>query len=124
MQGRELTSHLRAVLGEEAFVRLCQALGGTRLYVPYKLPDGHDLVAAIGREAAERLSRAFAPALISLPLARRERALFYRARGLSNARIALKLGLTERGVSRLFSREADLPERPAKGINADQLSLL
>lgn len=121
---RELTSHLRAVLGDEAFVHLCQAFGGTRLYVPYKLPDDHDLVVEIGRAAAERLSRAFAPAWLRVPLARRERALHYRGLGWSNARIARALGITDNGVIKLFNRETGLPERPARSTNPDQMQLL
>lgn len=119
-----LKTHLRAILGDEAFVALCQELGGTRLYVPYALRDEHDLVQALGRPAAEKLSRALAPATIRVPLARRERALHYRRAGLSNARIARRLGMTETGVAKLFGREEGLPERPSKCSNSGQLDLL
>ena len=123
-EGRLLT-HLRAVLGEEGFVLFCQALGGTRVYVPYKCRDENEIVEAIGRELADKLSRALAPATIRVPLARRERALHFRGvMGLSNAQIARKLGITEGGVNKLFARERDLPDKAGSGRSPAQFELL
>lgn len=121
-EGR-LLAHLRALLGEADFVRFCQALGGTRVYVAYKFHEDNEIVEAIGRAAADKLSRALAPATIRVPLARRERALHYRAAGLSNAKIARLLGITESGVNRLFAREVGLPPRPGSGKSPTQLTL-
>ena len=123
MHEGQLTLHLRATLGEEGFVRFCQELGGTRIYVPYQMRDENEIVRAVGRDLAEKLSRALAPATIRVPLARRDRALFYRAQGLSNPQIARKLGITESGVFKLFGREEDLPERPGKSRTQAQLTL-
>lgn len=121
----QLVLHLQGILGEEGFVRLCQELGGTRLYVAYSLRDDCDLVQAIGRDLAEKLSRALAPATIRVPLARRQRALFYRnVEGLSNARIARRLGMTETGVTKLFGREENLPKRPGRDKEPAQMTLL
>jgi hypothetical protein len=111
-----LSRHLLQILGEAGFVRLCQELGGTRVYVPYKCRDGGELLEALGTEACEKLSRALAPATIRVPLARRERALFYRAEGLSNARIARRLGITETAVNRIFQSEPDLAEKPKRQL--------
>lgn len=116
-----LSRHLLQILGEEDFVKLCQELGGTRAYIPYKCREGSDLVEAIGVEACERLSLALAPATVRVPLARRERALFYRAQGLSNTRITRRLGITETSLEKLFAREADLPPA-ASSRKSDQLS--
>lgn len=113
-----------AILGREGFVMLCQELGGTRVYIPYVPRDDNDIVGAIGREAAEKLCRALAPATIRVPLARRERALWFREQNLSDARIARKLGMTEGGVGKLFAREQNLPDRPGKAKSASQLPLL
>lgn len=121
--GGALTAHLREILGEESFVLFCQELGGARVYVPYSPKDDSDLVDAIGRDAAERLSSELAPATIRVPLARRERALYWRGKGLSNARIARKIGITETGVEKLFVREGDLPDRPGQSTS-NQLQLL
>jgi hypothetical protein len=124
MHERHLTLQLQKILGMEGFVRLCQALGGTRLYVPHAFRADHDLVGAVGAELADKLSRAMAPATIRVPLGRRERALQYRAEGMSDAKIALQLGITENGVGRLFAREPDLPDRPGSAKNERQLTLL
>lgn len=121
-EGR-LTIQLQSVLGMEGYVRFCQALGGTRVYVSHRFSDDHAAVEAMGRALAEKLSRAMAPATIRVPLARRERALFYRQQGLSDAKIALLLGITENGVGKLFKREADLPDRPGSAKSGAQLNL-
>lgn len=122
-EGR-LPAQLRDLLGEEGYVRLCQALGGVRVYVPYKLRDDNDLVVAIGRDLAETLSAKYAPATFRVPLARRERALHLRAKGCSNAAIARALGVTESAVEKIFAREEGLPPRPPSGNSRAQLTLL
>ena len=120
----KLKLELQGILGMEGFVQLCQELGGTRLYVAYAMRDDHDAVQALGRDLANKLSRALAPATIRVPLARRERALFYRGQGLSDARIARRLGMTENGVSKLFGREQNLPTRPGAGKEPAQMVLI
>lgn len=119
-----LKLELQGILGMEGFVQLCQELGGTRLYVAYSMRDDNDVVQAVGRELADKLCRALAPATIRVPLARRERALHFRGKGLSDARIARRLGMTENGVSKLFGREQNLPARPGKGKEPAQMALL
>jgi len=118
-----LTIQLQGILGMEGYVRFCEALGGTRVYVSYSFRDDSEVVQAVGRIMADKLSRAMAPATIRVPLARRERALSYRAVGMSNAAIARKLGITENGVEKLFGREQDLPERPGSAKHDRQLNL-
>lgn len=108
--GSRPASELVELIGEAAFVRLAEAFGGTRLYVPAKMAADHPIVAAVGKDAAILMVERLAPDVIKVPLAREVRARHYRARGLSNARIASALGITERGVERLFERlprEAD-----------------
>ncbi|MEQ1499162.1 MAG: hypothetical protein ABL914_10910 [Novosphingobium sp.] len=120
----QLTLHLKTILGQEGFVRFCQELGGIRVYVAYAMRDENDVVQALGRDLANKLSRALAPATIRVPLARRDRALFYRAQGLSDARIARRLGITETGVQKLFAREPGLPDRPKRGKEPAQMTLI
>lgn len=120
-----LTVHLRSILGEEGFVRLCDELGGLRVYMPAKrLSETHELVAAIGREAAEAVCEALSPATIRVPLARRDRALYWRRAGWTDRRIAHKLGITETGLSKLFAREGVLPRTPRRRTSPAQLDLL
>lgn len=103
---------LEALIGEEALVRLAEAFGGTRLFVPVKMTARHEIAGAIGLDAARKLSERLAPDYIPVPLAREKRARHYRAHGLSNAQIARRLGITESAVNRLFARS---PAVPAKG---------
>lgn len=118
-----LVRDLQACLGMEGFVRLCQELGGLRIYVPYTLKDDSELVDVLGRELAEKFARRFAPATIRVPLAKRDRALHFRAQGLSDPQIARKLKITESGVKSLFKREQDLPDRPGRDKRSPQLDL-
>jgi len=113
---QHLTDQLKDILSEEAFALMAQELGGTRVYVPSRLSDDNEIVQAIGRASAEALSKALSGATIRMPLARHERALYWRGQGLSNSRIARKLGITEGGIDRLFARtlnrDDDSPASP------------
>jgi DNA-binding transcriptional regulator LsrR (DeoR family) len=95
---------LETLIGEEALVRLAEAFGGTRLYVPVNIPSNHEIVRAIGEKAAQKLSERLAPDYIRVPLAREQRARQYRAAGRTNPQIARALGITETGVDKLFAR--------------------
>jgi CRP-like cAMP-binding protein len=106
MTDAPLIAQVRAVLSEAEFVRLAEALGGSRVYVPRRLTDEHDLVAAIGRDAAERISAAIGTEWLVVPLAKRERALYWQAQNLKDHEIARKLGMTRSGVQKLLDREA------------------
>ncbi len=109
---------LEALIGEAALIRLAEAFGGTRLYVPEKMTARHEIAKAVGLDAARKLSERLAPDVIRVPLARRQRAIHYRAAlNMSNAQIAKRLTMTEGGVEKLFARN---PDAPAKG---SQLSL-
>lgn len=105
-------SELATLLGETAFVRLAEAFGGTRLYVPATMKPDHEIVRAIGADAAAILSDQLGgAATIRVPLAREQRARHYRAQGRSNAQIARMLGMAETGVDKLFARMQDAPAK-------------
>lgn len=114
-----LGDELMALLGEEGFVAFTQKFGGRRLYIPYALPDDHDIVQTVGDAAAANLSKRMAPIVIRVPLARDQRARHYRGMGRSNGEIASLLGITETAVDKLFRR---MDNAPVKG-SALQLSL-
>lgn len=118
-----LKVHLHAILGDEGFVRFIQALGGKRVYFSYTFGDDSDVIQAVGRASADKLSRALAPATLRIPLARRERALAYRKQGMSDAAIARKLGVTENAVGKIWKREVGLQERGRSAKSAGQLDL-
>lgn len=107
-----LTDDLIDLLGEEVFVLLVEAFGGTRLYVRHNPAPNDGLSETIGATNAALLAERYAPDVLRIPLARQLRARHYRAAGLSNAQIARKLGITETGVDKLFKR---MPSPPKKG---------
>lgn len=113
MTGR-VAQELLTLIGEAAFIRLAESFGGTRLYVPTRLPDDHEIIRAVGPKAAALLVERLAPDTIRVPLARETLARHYRAEGQSNAQIARALRITETGVDKLFQR---LPDAPLKGSN-------
>lgn len=123
MHDDRIVAQARELLGEEGFMLFCQAFGGTRVYVPTTISDQSEIVVVLGRALADKLSQALAPDTIRVPLLRRERALWFRAHGLSNAAIARKLGMTEQGINRLFARVKDLPAKGSSGKATGQLSL-
>jgi DNA-binding transcriptional regulator LsrR (DeoR family) len=100
---------LQALIGEDAFLRLAEAFGGTRLFVPTTITAKHEIAKAIGLDAAKALSARLAPDVIIVPLAREQRAMQYRAQGMSNAKVARALGITEKAVEKLFQRRPDAP---------------
>ncbi len=65
------------VIGELPARKLCAALGGTRVYVPMRVPRNHEIAAAIGAEAAQRLADHFHGTQLAIPKAhlRRQRAI-------------------------------------------------
>jgi len=107
-------SELEALIGEVALVRLAEAFGGTRLYIPEKMSAAHEIAKAIGLEAAQAMVRQLGAGQLKVPLAREQRARQYRAAGWSNARIARALMITESGVEKLFRRVAERDDRQGR----------
>lgn len=102
--GNRTGVELVGLIGEAATIALAEQFGGTRLYVPMRTKDTHPIARAIGRHAAVILCGHYGPSTIRIPLLREMRAKHYRNNGLSNAKIAVCLGLTESGVGTLFKR--------------------
>jgi hypothetical protein len=99
---------LLLLIGPSALVRLAEAHGGTRLYVPVSA-ERTGLTRLLGEEAVEKLVRRYGRDYILVPLARELRARHYRAAGASNGDIARRLGITERAVERIFAGMANPP---------------
>jgi hypothetical protein len=95
---------LSVLLTEEQLVAFTEEFGGTRLYLPAKLKEGHPIARAIGHGAALRLIEAIGAGTINVPLARDLRARYYRAQGLSQTKIARRLGMSEVGVCVMLKR--------------------
>jgi len=107
---KDAESELVEVVGEEAAIALADRFGGTRLYIPAKIREDHRIARAIGRKAAGKLCAYYSPVTIRVPILRKLRAVRYRAEGLSDAKIARLLGITENGVGRLFKRVREASE--------------
>lgn len=111
MNDEARSAELLGLLGLGAFMRLAEEFGGTRLYIA-RSGDTTDLAKQLGAKAAAKLGERYAGTYIRVPLAREHRARQYRKNGQSNAEIARRLGMTETGVDKLFSR---MPGKPIKG---------
>ena len=116
----EYASHeLLALLGEDGFIALAQAFGGTRLSIPQEIDREHEIYQAVGEKNAARLAERYAGGQIRVPLARERRARHYRAGGLSNAKIARRLGMSETGIDKLFARMESPPEKGSAQLTLD-----
>ncbi|WP_027143163.1 hypothetical protein [Mesorhizobium sp. WSM3626] len=111
MSDEQRSTELLHLLGQADFVRLAEAYGGRRLYVPAS-GDDTALSKELGPAAAKKLARRYSGSYIRVPLARELRARQYREAGASNGDIAGRLGITETGVDKLFRR---MPDKPVKG---------
>lgn len=100
-QGRH---RIHQLIGDDAFLRLVEKFGGNRIYVSRKNVDGNLLGDVLDQEAIESLIDEYGGLHMRVPIAREFRALHYREQGLSNRKIAARLGMTEPGLNQLFGR--------------------
>lgn len=96
-------AELISVIGKDGLRSLAETYGGTRLFVPKNL-ERSQLTGSVGHEIADKLASRYGGDVLIVPLVRDLRARHYRSMGLSNAQIARKLGLTEKGIQRLLQR--------------------
>ncbi len=97
---------LTAIIGADAALSLIEAHGGTRVYVPAEPSDTSTLANAIGLPAARALAKHRPSEYITVPVCRNWRIRIYRARGMSCAAIARKVGCHEDTVTRALSAAA------------------
>jgi len=109
------------IIGEAAALRLAQARGGTRVYIPHDPTPGCVLAQIVGLDAAHKLARLYAGDRPEIPQAARlknKRARILREDG-SQAAIARRVKCSERYVRMVKShvapddRQADLFPDPA-----------
>lgn len=118
MADESLTAELRALIGDDDFIRLTERHGGTRLYMPARAQD--TAIAGLDPKSLANLRDRFGGSYIRVPLAREIRARHYRQTAMSNAQIARRLGITETGVDKLFAR---MDNPPVKGSDPRQADL-
>jgi hypothetical protein len=105
---------LAAVIGQPALWQLCAAFGGTKLYVPVRMPPTHPIAQTLGTKAAALLTEHYYGTTIDLPKAhvRRDRVLeLVRSGQMTIAEAARACDYTERRVYQLLAKErADDPQ--------------
>lgn len=100
-------SDIAQVIGEASARKLCDVLGGTRVYVPRQVPRNHELAVAIGPDAAAKLADHYHGTFLPLPKMhlRRERALqLVREGNLKIADIARMTDYTESHLYELIAQ--------------------
>lgn len=104
-----LRDELAEILGAEGLRALSAERGGRRALIPRRIPDGHWIERAAGREAADALAFRFGGCRIYIPrgpsrdlAARDRRVLDLRRQGLSVSEIALREGLSDRWIFRIL----------------------
>ena len=104
-----LRDELAELLGPEGLASLAEARGGRREYIPKRIPPGHWLGRALGREKAEALASRYGGCRLDIPRTppargRNRRIRELRRLGWSVPRVAAETGLSERWVRRILSR--------------------
>jgi len=108
--GDEALAELASAIGEPLALALSLRFGGTRLYVPRRISDGHPICVALGRAGADCLSAYAGGGEIAVPkqAARRARVIdLHSRRALTMAQIALETAYSERHVYRLVRDATD-----------------
>lgn len=91
------------LIGPEATLKLLEARGGTRLWIPETSEDSV-LAGIVGLDAAEKMYRKYGRGEIKLPLGRPWRVLCYIAMGMNRPQAALKAGTSEGVVHQILQR--------------------
>lgn len=97
------------VLGLDDTLRLIEARGGTKIWIPKGVGNSSNaarekLEAEFGKQMARELIRTFGGDFVKVPLCHEWRTALYRHRGMSMAEIARQLNCHEETVSRRLSR--------------------
>jgi hypothetical protein len=94
---------LTDLVGPAPLLRLIEAHGGTRLYIPKDPNQGMPIARLLGLDQARALAQRCGGDFLKVPLARNWRVRLYRARGDSYPAIARALGITESQVSKILT---------------------
>lgn len=94
-------------IGIASATALVEHFGGRTVYVGSNHRDGRHIIAAIGIDAACKLRDRYGGICIRVPLLREQRVRRYREAGMSAAKIATRLCMTENGVEKALKRLRD-----------------
>lgn len=98
-----------AIIGEGAYLRLAEAMGGSQFYVARQLNDDHPITRALGRDAAALFAEHFHGLRLVLPVgAWRPRAIRALAdEGAGADEIARRLKLSRSYVYKVLGQSGD-----------------
>lgn len=107
-----ILQEIAELIGLPATLKLVSHYGGVRLYVPKRLPADHILITIVGEAAALSLVERFGgldhfdiPKAQAISVALRNRKIREEYPSLSQRKLALKYGLTERQVRKILAVE-------------------
>jgi len=107
-----ILQEIAELIGLPATLKLVSHYGGVRLYVPKRLSADHILVTIVGEAAALKLVEQFGgldhfdiPKAQAISVALRNRKIREEYPSLSQRKLALKYGLTERQVRKILAVE-------------------
>jgi len=102
---------MMAVISLQSLLILIKTQGGTRVIIPKNIKPDHWLVGLIGMDDVKKLAALYGGELVKMPrctkllaLARDIKILQDRRARLSGAQLALKYGMTERGIHKSLRR--------------------
>ncbi len=105
---KQLQDDIAAVIGARNLTRLCEAFGGTKIYVPRLIAASHPISHTIGHKDASVFADNFHGIVIDLPKAhvRRQRVLeLARSGTMTVAEAARACDYTERRVYQLLAAD-------------------
>jgi len=101
---------IEQIVGQDAFAKLVERYGGSRLYVPHTLPPAHPLCQLVGSDTAGKLTADFGGLSIDIPRAlaaqierRNDSILAERSGGITVRKLAFKYRLTERTIRKIIN---------------------
>ena len=108
---------IRKLIGDVAYARLLEGLGGRRVTVPAKAGEHHYLTRIIGQAAADKLCHEFSNDRVDLPIQAKKRALIVQALAakLPKTEIARTYFVTERYVYKVQEEEGEAEAEPLQG---------
>lgn len=103
-------ARFEGIVGGGSALKLCALFGGSTLYVPNELPDGHVLVWLLGRRDADYLCQALSGQDVHVPgcemksLRLANKLRHQMQRGVAPSAAAAELGVSQRHARRLAAK--------------------
>lgn len=110
LAGAESMRELIGAVGYEEARRICQEFGGTTIYVPIRVPEGHPLRVKLGAHIVAKLEEYYGGSRLAVPKDVERRAKVFELRqsgGHTIADIALMTGYSERQIYRVLRQRKE-----------------